>query len=561
MMKGPMKLTIKIKLAMTFLLVFLLMGAGTVLGLLDLRYANQTLRSIVDSQAARVEAASRLEIQQTEFNVVLRDYVSATTAAERAKLKQDITRIRAEMSASIERLQALADAEGQKLVAAYAEQRKTAAAVNNRVFALADAGDVAGASGLLAGNSRANMVKLAANLEAFRTLYKTQMTQATAKADRELKASLVNLTTLALAGILAGSIAATFLILSIGRRLGRALALSQRVVQGDLTTLAEERGSDEIAQLLKANNAMIVKLREVLGRVSLATEQVAANSQTMAATSEQLSQGSSEQAASTEEASASVEEMAANIRQTADSAGETERIAAKSAEDARASGEAVREAVAAMASIADRILVVQEIARQTDLLALNAAVEAARAGEHGRGFAVVASEVRKLAERSQAAAAEISSLSARTSGVAATAGEMLQRLVPDIERTSGLVSSISVASRELSTGAQQVALAIQQLDQVTQQNSTAAEALASGAGELFAEADQLKEAVGFFRTGEAPATVAPQPREAVPHARPSASALPPQPLRAVRPSKGFDFDIGESEFDELDAAFQRTGTR
>lgn len=231
-MKASMKLTIKIKLAMTFLLVFLLMGAGTIFGLLDLRSANQTLRSIVDVQAARVEAASRLEIQQSEFNVVLRDYVTAPTATERAKLKQDITRIRADMSASIERLQTLADAEGEKLIAAYADQRKAAAALNNRVFALADAGDVAGASRLLAGESRAGMVKLAANLETFRTLYKDQMTEATAEADRELTASLVNLSALALAGILAGTIAATFLILSIGRRLGRALALSQRVVQG-----------------------------------------------------------------------------------------------------------------------------------------------------------------------------------------------------------------------------------------------------------------------------------------------------------------------------------------
>ncbi|AXQ96152.1 methyl-accepting chemotaxis protein (plasmid) [Cereibacter azotoformans] len=534
-----MRFTIKLKLVSTFLLVFLLMGAGMLLGIVDLRHSNQTLGEIAHVLAARVDAARQLEVEQGEFNIVLRDYVSAADATERAARKEDITRIRAAMSASIDRLNALADDAGRPMIERYSEQRKVAAAINDRVFALADTGKAVEASRLLATESRQGMSALAAELKAFRDAYSHQMTAATEEADRELSASGLNLSLLAIVAVVVGSLAAMAVIRSITRGIGSALDLSKRVASGDLTTLAEPRGSDELAELLHVNNTMIVKLREVVGRVSSATGQVAANSLTMAATSEQLSQGSNEQASATEEASASVEQMASNIKQAAGNAGETEAIAAKSAEDARASGAAVREAVEAMGAIADRISVVQEIARQTDLLALNAAVEAARAGEHGRGFAVVASEVRKLAERSQLAAAEISTLSARTATTARTAGEMLGRLVPDIERTSGLVSSISAASRELSVGAQQVALAIQQLDQVTQQNTTSAEALASGAAQLSAEAEQLKEAVAFFRSGQD------RTEMSVAMSSPGSRHASRPVLRVVGPEQGFGFDMSD----------------
>jgi methyl-accepting chemotaxis protein len=171
-----------------------------------------------------------------------------------------------------------------------------------------------------------------------------------------------------------------------------------------------------------------------------------------------------------------------------------------------ASGEAVGKAVAAMQTIAQKIMIVQEIARQTDLLALNAAVEAARAGEHGRGFAVVASEVRKLAERSQAASAEISTLSVDTVKAAQSAGEMLSRLVPDIQRTAELVEEISAASREQNAGAAQINMAIQQLDKVTQQNTSAAEEMSSTSEELAAQAEQLQAVIGYFRLSDGHST-------------------------------------------------------
>jgi len=194
-----------------------------------------------------------------------------------------------------------------------------------------------------------------------------------------------------------------------------------------------------------------------------------------------------------------VEEMNATIRQNADNAMQTEKIARKSANDALESGKAVTEAVNAMKDIAEKISIIEEIARQTNLLALNAAIEAARAGEHGKGFAVVAAEVRKLAERSQIAAAEISQLSGTSVGVAEQAGAMLAKLVPDIQKTSELVQEITAASKEQAGGADQINSSIQQLNQVVQQNAGAAEEMSSTAEELSSQASQLMETIAFFK--------------------------------------------------------------
>jgi methyl-accepting chemotaxis protein len=201
-----------------------------------------------------------------------------------------------------------------------------------------------------------------------------------------------------------------------------------------------------------------------------------------------------------------MEEMSSNIKQNADNAQQTEKIALKAANDAKEGGQAVSETVAAMKDIAMKISIIEEIARQTNLLALNAAIEAARAGEHGKGFAVVATEVRKLAERSQTAAAEISTLSASSVEVAEKAGEMLTKIVPDIQKTADLVSEINAASNEQNAGANQINKAIQQLDQVIQQNATATEEMASTAEELSSQAEQLQNTMSFFKVDGATKT-------------------------------------------------------
>jgi methyl-accepting chemotaxis protein len=240
----------------------------------------------------------------------------------------------------------------------------------------------------------------------------------------------------------------------------------------------------------------------VVTSIDASSDNVSSGTEQISSSSEELSQGANEQAASVEEISSAIEQMAATIRQNADNAAQTERIASKSAIDAKESGEAMRHTVNAMKNIADKISIIQEIARQTNLLSLNASIEAARAGEHGRGFAVVASEVQKLAERSQVAAGEISQLSGSSVAIAEKAGEMLDKLVPDIQKTSELVAEINAASSEQANGAQQINIAVQQLNSVVQQNASGAEELAATAEQLSAQTVYMQEAVNYLKTGE-----------------------------------------------------------
>ena len=390
------------------------------------------------------------------------------------------------------------------------------------------------------------------------------VTAANVEADKLYDSSLTMLIALLVASVAIAAVAATWIVLSISRGLNSAVKLATSVAEGDLSATASINTNDEVRDLIDALNAMTSKLRDVVSEVTAATRNVASGSQEMSATAEQLSQGATEQASSTEEASASMEEMASTIKQSADNAAQTEKIARQSAADAIASGDAVNKAVNAMQTIAEKIMVVQEIARQTDLLALNAAVEAARAGEHGRGFAVVASEVRKLAERSQAAAAEISTLSGDTVKAAQSAGEMLSKLVPDIQRTAELVEEISAGSREQNAGAAQINTAIQQLDKVTQQNTSAAEEMSATSEELASQAEQLQAAISYFRIDQssvrAEAPVTSQPKAKQPNLRAAVMAKAPhmQPRKPAAKNGGFDLDLDDSQ-DDLDGEFTRRG--
>ncbi len=328
-----------------------------------------------------------------------------------------------------------------------------------------------------------------------------------------------------LAGLFAALAAAVGISILVARSITRPLAtavgLAQRVSEGDLTHTVEAASRDELGQMLTSMNGMVANLRKTVAEVTAAAGNVASSSREMSAAAEQLAQGATEQSAAAEESTASMEQMAASIQQNADNARQTDKIASQAAEDTRSGGEAVSKTVDAMKEIAQRIGIIEEIARKTDLLALNAAVEAARAGDHGRGFAVVASEVRKLAERSQTAAAEISKLTGDGVALAENAGQLLGRLVPDIRKTAELVREIAAASGEQNTGTAQINKAIQQLDQVIQHNTAASEEMASTSEELSSQAEQMQASIAFFRVDNGrrrtPLTAGPQV-----HARPSA---------------------------------------
>jgi len=289
------------------------------------------------------------------------------------------------------------------------------------------------------------------------------------------------------------------LLARIGGHPDYALEVVRTIASGDLTTKVKTR-PDDSASLLFAMREMSAKLSATVGGIQLSSSTLASASEEISASAQSLSQTATEQAANVEETSAAVEEISSTVGQNAENAKVTDGIASQSAINAKENGEVVRKTVEAMRQIASRIGIIDDIAYQTNLLALNAAIEAARAGEHGRGFAVVAAEVRKLAERSQVAAQEISAVASSSVHLAEQAGKGLDELVPSIRKTADLVQEITAASREQATGLEQINTAVMQLSQATQSTASASEELTATAEEMSSQAALLQDLVSYFKT-------------------------------------------------------------
>ncbi|MGY3473959.1 methyl-accepting chemotaxis protein [Bradyrhizobium ottawaense] len=601
-----MRFTVKAKLASAFgvvILLFMVAGAVSYMKLSDMAATadSMVLRAKRMEKAAEVEKIIWQQVR-AEKNAILGTAGEAEEfAANAAKLRDEAMKIRDEVHA-------LASEGGRKLLDNFASAYARMNVYQEETIRLAKT-DKTKATERSMGDGRKVVADATEAMGAYVANTKRQMAEQAVQSNEDSRRAQLVLIVLVIVSLIVAAIGAVWISLNISRSLAKAVGLADAVAIGDLSHKIDTSGNDEIGDLVKSLNAMtanlnataavaneiaqgnltieakplsdkdtlglalermVEKLRQIVSEALTAAQNVSAGSQELSASAEQLSQGATEQASSAEEASSSMEEMASNVKQNADNANQTEKIAAQSAKDAEASGAAVGRAVNAMQTIAEKITIVQEIARQTDLLALNAAVEAARAGEHGKGFAVVASEVRKLAERSQAAAAEIGTLSADTVKVAQEAGAMLSKLVPDIKKTAELVEEITAACREQDVGSAQINQAIQQLDKVGQQNASASEQVSSTSEELASQAEQLQSTIAYFRIEHGVKSQAPAPidravsqlrAKAVTMAaaeRPAKKVVQARPARAVKVAGGggFAFDMHDGE-DDRDADFQR----
>ena len=508
-----MRFTVKAKLASAFGVVIVLsMVAGSV-AYLKLSDMVATAESLV-SRAGRMEKAAELEKGILLQVRAEKNSIVSTSDADVDRFIAETGKLRGSLIKTKDEIFAAATEAGKKIIERFGAAYNTMNATQDQTLRLAKSGDKAKAAELSMTEGRKAVGEAMDVANEYVEFVKKAMADQAEQASQDGSRAQILVLVLVLTSLVIAVAAATWIAINISRGLGRAVGLADAVALGDLSQKITHTSNDEVGDLIKSLNAMTVnlnatakmadeiasgnllidakrlsdkdtlgmalermveKLRLIVSEALMAAQNVSAGSQELSASAEQLSQGATEQASSAEEASSSMEEMAANVKQNAENANQTEKIAAQSAKDAEASGVAVGRAVEAMQTIAAKITIVQEIARQTDLLALNAAVEAARAGEHGKGFAVVASEVRKLAERSQAAAAEIGALSTETVKVAQEAGSMLAKLVPDIKKTAELVEEITSACREQDVGSSQINQAIQQLDKVGQQNASASE--------------------------------------------------------------------------------------
>jgi methyl-accepting chemotaxis protein len=543
-------LKIGMRLGLGFGIVLLLLAILSVIAYSRVQMLNQEMDDMVKDKFPKTVWANDII---ENVNVVARAARNVLLMKNPDEVKKEFERIseaRKVVSERFAQLEKTVTSEaGKKLIADALNLRKEFIADLDKFVDIARSGKTEEATTHLLNEVRKSQLDYMTSINKLTDFQTELMNKAGEQADKAADQAATLILTLALAAFLIGIGFAIWVTRSITQPVNEAVAAANALAEGDLTVRIDVQGKDEVGQLMTAMQAMVGKLGEIIGEVRSAADNLSNASGQVSATAQSLSQSSSEQAASVEETTSSMEQMSASIMQNTENAKVTDGMASTAARQAVEGGDAVGKTVEAMKSIADKIGIIDDIAYQTNLLALNAAIEAARAGEHGKGFAVVAAEVRKLAERSQVAAQEISSVARDSVKLAERAGLLLGEMVPSIRKTSDLVQEIASSSQEQSSGVGQINGAMGQLNQATQQNASASEELAATSEEMGGQAQQLQELMTFFRLADGGHSLAAK-RQAVTAKRPPAATSTTSP-RAKRPVRSTAVTASENDFERF----------
>jgi len=496
-----MRLSIRNKLIGAFSLLIALSAFIYYLGVNISSDLNGRVSTIVDNKAAQILYTNKVGYNLQFIAIKLRELILADDPDKVQGFIRLMDEREKVLQNDLSELKKLQDEQGLELSTDFVKKREDYLIMLRKVVSVKlsdEAGKNSIATAIIFNEGSAKVTAMSNVLEIMIKKNEDALKTTKAESDKSYAEASQNMLIILIVSIMIAIVISYWIIATISRSINEAKAAVNAVAQGDLSNNIKISTRDEMGELLEDLNLMTQKIKDVISSVNTAADNIASSSSQMNSGAQQVSEGASTQAASAEEVSSSMEEMVANIQQNTDNAQQTGAIASKAAEDIMEGSKTVNQTVNYMKEIAAKVSIIGEISRQTNLLALNAAVEAARAGEHGKGFAVVAAEVRRLAERSREAAAEIDTLCGTSVVSAEKSGRLLERIVPDIQKTSKLVQEIASASIEQNSGADQINNAIQQLNQVVQQNAASSEEMAASSEELSRQAEHLREEIAFF---------------------------------------------------------------
>ncbi len=535
-------LKIRTKILLGFLVVVTILAFLGIFSLFLLNSVNRDTKDITSHWIPSINHATHINQTFTLFRVKEYRYMLVFSPEDAAKMEIEMEQLKTEIDNAAKEYETIIVTEaGKKSFAVFQSDYTKYLEENKKIIESVKAGKIVEAKALLSGKSLEYYYSISNSLKNLVEVSITGSNNASDKVSKTFNSALFMIILCIILSVIISVIVAIYIANVISKGIGKMQIAAEKfavgdmnvdldidskdeigkladsfrnlstamkkisesaklISQGDLTVIIEKRSEHD--ELMGALNEMVLRLNDIVAQIMESAENVSSGSGQLSSASVQIASGANEQASSSEEVSSSVEQMTATIQQNSDNSVQTDKIASAAAVGIVEVNNASQKAFEAITLIAEKIKIVNDIAEKTDILAINAAIEAARAGEHGKGFAVVAAEVRKLAETSQRAAVEINSLSATSLKLTQAGGEMMVKLIPDIQRTATLIQEIAAASAEQSSGVSQIAKAIEQLSQVTQQNSASAEEMSSTSEELNSQAEALLEAVSFFNTGK-----------------------------------------------------------